>query len=289
MEIKTYERVKQTRHAIKVEAIEIGNDVFAVRYTEETTSGRSKKSHVQVFDCIANSSQIKKLRAGQRGAGRADFLVLTDEQVAGIRQFGYFYAAKNHYALLKEVDGRSVFDHIANGGSPDNLVRVDSYDNSFWRVDGTIFPYGIRFDYIDARMHNVFYDLEKVVEVLRKRDDVAILAAHERYDVPYARKHAIVEQAIVAQPGEEIDDVPYYNRDAGRTHTITFFWTPTAEQHMAIREQQAIFKGSKIVRRGGKSKHQLIFDEDWLGLRAGGAALYGDFYASPTVECDTED
>lgn len=275
-EIKTYERVVEARHAIKVDAIEVLPGRFAFRYNEEVTRTGAKPRH-EKRQGIASAGQLKNLRAGKGKDSFEGFMGHTDADVDAIRRFGYLAISHDNYSFAKRVV--PAFDWIEHGGSPDNLLRFDSWDHSFWSLDGSLFPSAIYFGYIDARIDNRTYDLEKLVEILQKRDDVTILAASEEWDSRVRqlryKKHTLDD--LVALPGEEIDQIPGYNRDGGRTHTVTFMWTPTSEQHAIIRERRPQYKGMKQV-RAGDDKYKIIFDEDWLGLRAGGAARFGDFY-----------
>jgi hypothetical protein len=260
MEIKTHERVVEERHAITVDEIDIGGDRFIFRYHEEITRTGAKPKLIKK-EGIATSRQLKDLRAG-REAAYERYFVFDDERLADVIRMGYTGIS---YDRFKATDDNhtSVFEHVAKGGDIKNIVRFYNYDHSFWRADGTLLPTGIAFHYIEPAIHNGAYDLDKLVEILRAREDVMIMAATEsgmaRYNQPYGSKPK------VAEPGEEIDDIPYYNRSRGQTKTVTFFWTPSQEV-------------SERLRSDYTNRYKIVFDEDMLGLRAGGAALYDTFY-----------
>jgi hypothetical protein len=264
MEIQTYERVVEERHAITVDEIDLGNDRFLFRYNEEITRTGAKPKTVKK-EGIATARQLKDLRAG-REAKFERYNVFSDNVLAEVIRMGYAGITKDNFrAVDKNTD--SPFEHVANGGSLDNVVRFEGYDHSFWRADGTLLPTGIMFEYISAAIHDGCYDLPKLVEILRKRDDVTIWARREtaRYG----------DQPDSAAPGEEIDDIPYYNRERDQTKTVTFFWTPTQELAERL--------------RGPTDRFKVVFDEDLLGLRAGGAAKFGDFYERGYVYEEEDD
>jgi hypothetical protein len=267
MEIKSYKRVVEERHAISVETIDLGNDRNLFSYREEITRTGAKDKLVEKQG-VATARQLVDLRAG-RETKFERYTVFTDEAVAGIRQFGYSFLHYDDYKCLKGTGVDRPFDHAALGGSLDNLIRLESYDHSFWKIDGSLFPAAIAFDYVEASITDRRYDLKKLVEILRQREDVTIIAAKEG---GYRRRS---EGLTPAQPGEEIDRIPYYNRDCG-SETVTFYWTPPAEVTLALRSTEG--------KKGFFNRFHYIFDNDLLGLRAGGAALTRDFYGNTLLD-----
>lgn len=277
--IKTFESVIEERHAITVDAIDVGYGKFVFRYLEEITRTGAKPKRVSKQG-VCTASQLKSLRAG-KNIETEPFFGVSDTVADNIRRFGYLGIAYDEFKQVKGMD--KVFDFVANGGSLENLIRLNSFDHSFWKLDGSVFPYGLRFDYTEAQIDDFAYDLERLVEILRARQDITILAATENiesYRTGARRRYN--QLPMIAEPGQEIDDIPSYNREDGADHTVTFYWTPTSEQHAFIREAGARWKGHSLVSRG-RSKYEVIFDEDWLGLRAGGAARFKDFYSTQRV------
>ncbi len=279
MEIKHHERVVEERHAITVDTIAIpGTKRVVFKFCEESTR-TGQKPVIRNMQGVCTTSQLTKLRAGQK-IDAEGYMVTTDEERESLVRFGVAALAANDYAMTKKTN---VFDHLAEGGSFDNLVRFYSYDHTFWNVSGEQFPTGIHFDYISAQMHNKAYRLKRVVEVLREREDVTILAAQNTTGAWMNKRRAgYRDMPPVAEPGEEIDEIPSYNAEGGRERCITFFWTPTLEQMKLIKAS-----GS------GLDKFKVIFEHDMLGLRAGGATKFEDFYsrtkaARPTEATDAE-
>ncbi len=157
------------------------------------------------------------------------------------------------------------FDYIVGGGDLSRIVYIKSYDNSVWRLDGTMFPTPIAFDYIAANMNSNSYDIPRALEILKLRDDIVFLDD---------------ERAVTTKPS--VLCIPYYNSDCGHS-SLSFLWKPTQEQADRIYAESD---------QGGGSSRMfgLVFDEDMLGLRAGGAALFDDFYGENRVsEADDDD
>ena len=79
------------------------------------------------------------------------------------------------------------------------LVRAEGGGHMLFDRKGKALPVARGVDYIDWRADNGHYDLDKAVEVLSKRSDIHDLRR---------------------------EDIPYYNRDSGRTETLVFTWAP---------------------------------------------------------------
>lgn len=70
-------------------------------------------------------------------------------------------------------------------------------------------------------------------------------------------------------------DVHSLSSSGGYIKTISFFWSPDVDTYRKMMR--------KVVNRS-LDEHKVIFDLDLLGLRAGGAALYDNFYNSKNDE-----
>jgi hypothetical protein len=214
--------------------------------------------HELVMQGLTKRSGVTKLRKGLSPEpldAKHHYVVMPDDILAEVKRFGYLALSARSF---KGFDDTAVYDWLVGGGSIDNVIAFYSYDHSFWRIDGTLLPTGIMFDYIDARFHNQVYDMPKAVAHLSTRDDVTFFDQD---------KHRIAKSIMetIADKGT-VSDIPYYNRDSGRSTFATFVWTPNQEQAERLYADR-------------RDRFKIIFDEDWLGLRAAGAALSDDYYA----------
>lgn len=172
--------------------------------------------------------------------------------------------------------GAALFDHFKEGGSVDDLVIMDTGSHSLFDRHGDPLPVGVLFDYIsNGRITNRNYDLEKAAAILLARPDVDVWAHKGGWDTDKAdelrvdgKRTGEVRLATTVQ--EAVFKIPYYNADGGRSHTLYFVWKPSREDYKAVLE--------KAGKRGSLEFHKAAFDLDILGLRAGGAAKYEDYY-----------
>jgi hypothetical protein len=80
-------------------------------------------------------------------------------------------------------------------------------------LDGVPYPVALYYDYISARMHNMNYKLDDVLEYLKTRDDIRF-------------------------PDEaKVLDVPFYNCDENHNKYLEFFWMPTREDYIKMWDQ----------------------------------------------------
>ena len=112
------------------------------------------------------------------------------------------YVQKNGFIFDDTQQKKGVSHDFKDYPKFNNLVFMDWGSHMLFQLDEkTPLSVAIHFDYIDARMDNEFYDLDKVYAHLKKRKDT------------------------IWHP-DSIDEIPYYNREEGRTHCLNFTWAP---------------------------------------------------------------
>lgn len=209
---------------------------------------------------ITNKKGIASLKKSGYVSTKNQYTLLGEEMYADFLHRGYL--AFLDYKNKNEDNYRDdIFDYIVAGGDLARIVCINTSDHSVWRIDGTMFPTPITFDYISAKMNSNTYDIPRALEILMKRNDVIFLDDHNE---------------IATEPS--VKRVPYYNSDCGHS-CLAFLWKPTQEQ------ADRIYAESKKGGFGSR-RFQLVFDEDMLGLRAGGAALFDDYYGEYASEDD---
>lgn len=109
---------------------------------------------------------------------------------------------------------------VVTSGIPVKVLNKYDYAHLLFDAEGVPLPQRISFDYINAQMSNEYYDLESVVEVLQKRDDITFYL-NER-------------QKTFKKDNSIIQEIPYYNRHEARTHCIKFDWHPSREDYKQI-------------------------------------------------------
>jgi len=135
------------------------------------------------------------------------------------------------------VDASSFFDEMSNEKSDKRiLVFLSNYDNTWRDHNFRMLSRPIYFDYIDARMDNKNYHLNKVLEHLRKREDIEI-------------------------EGDKVLEIPYYNRDEDRTRYLSFWWYPTDRVY---RNLYTLYRESK--EEGFWNIYRVIEAKDKLGI-----------------------
>lgn len=133
-------------------------------------------------------------------------------------------------------------------------------------LNGELVPTGIRFNYIDGRIRNDAYDLEKAAACLFNNPQVSLGA--------------------VASPAEAIMPIPYYNQTSTSQACIKpFVFCPTREQMQELVAKAKSYKSLHFA----TELRRAMFDLDTLGLRAAGATKYADFRQSDREPDDDDD
>ncbi len=132
-----------------------------------------------------------------------------------------------------------------------NIVAVNGFSDHIIRLlDGRAYRAAVWFDYIQAQIHNGAYDLTKAHEILSKNPNVRELTAVER--------------------------IPSYNWESHKSNTLSFKYAiPDDQMDMLV--------------KAGTNIYRVVFDNDLLGLRAGGAAMFEKFYESVEPSSDEDD
>lgn len=182
----------------------------------ETIEGIAKKEQIEVIDGLEEIEEkdVALLRKGIR------------EELMQVGSNFYPFHVKEPFTFLKK-----------NGLEEAELLRLDGSSNEFYEADGTIVPQAIHLTQMSALLTNWYYDLEKVLAELRKRNDVVFR-----------------EEGIVSIPYYMQSDRDYEEDEERETDTIDVQWNPTVEQYAKIKE----FPGDRI--------RQLQIAKEILGL-----------------------
>lgn len=97
-----------------------------------------------------------------------------------------------------------------NGLENVSLYDLSYSDYTLRDINGNIYPKSLHFEYINANIHNMNYDLNEALEILKKREDIVFT------DLPKGVNSLI-------QP------IPYFNATGGRDSYIDFNWIPNKE------------------------------------------------------------
>lgn len=106
-----------------------------------------------------------------------------------------------------------------NGLGNRKLVRLYTDGHMVFDTDGVPIPVARYFDYIGSGLHNGYYQLKKVVEILSVRDDIYFLDGHGYYLDSDERK---------------ILDIPHYNAEKDQTKFLNFIWAPSQEEYVKL-------------------------------------------------------
>jgi hypothetical protein len=228
----------------------------------KATARSSNSKDAEVHQGIATKSGVRTLKQG-KFPNKVHYGLLTDEQIEGIQQVGWNFLADYRNAKINKAPRPDIFDYLVAGGNPANVLRTDGW-NQFYDLDDVIVPTAVWFDYIQAHIDNSHYDLAKVVDILRTREDIVFFDGGER------------QFWKIDADRPEIKSIPSYNAGGGSTQYVPFFWRPSLEVMQLLEADMS-------------NRYKTIFDQDLLGLRAGGAALFEGFYNSTPYECGDDD
>ena len=223
--------------------------IYAYRLTAVTTSGRRAPKR-KVTEGFTTKAGLEHFASGAGGTpGHCPAVVGTPEFREFVRTQGWA-DSENFVRLVQAVS--DPYTRLVEGTlSRDDVVVLEMSGHMLFDVDGAVLPCAVHFDYSDGRMENTQYDLKKALALLQGRADVR----------------------FGGDDGDKIQRIPHYNASRMRHSFIDFVWTPSVEDYRRMWE-----KCLSYDRYPSTNTHRAVFDLDLLGLRAGGAALRGDYY-----------
>lgn len=229
---------------------------------------------------IIDADNLAKLLAGKSYTTRSDLSLVLPEVREIMRTLGYAWTLSDKVReRFEALTPKGVYDAFADGrATADDLVWLKHDSHMLCDRNGQVLPVAILFSYIDGRIDNRTYDLKTAAAHLLTRDDVTLFPVKDWREEPDL-------DGVAKTVEEAIAPVPHYNRDGGRTHTITFRWSPSVEDYRKM--------WAECERIGGKypstEKYRAVFNLDLLGLRACGAARCDDYYQDVRPERNDDD
>lgn len=233
----------------KLEAIEL-SDTLAVAKLEVITTLNSVATKEQK-EGVADISELNKWNGGTEGIFN-QYSLVDKVVVEKYRKYGMpsnvFASVGWDYDDLEKATSKTPYTDFKNGKVEDKqFVLISGYDHSMHLMDGTVVSKPMHFSYIEAQIDNTNYDLEKLAELLYKRDDIIFYNDRELMHSPLSEEDC----------KNIIQDIPYYNAEGGRTETIEFFFALPQEQFDQMRKDLGK-KDSTHERFDYIKKHDLL-------------------------------
>lgn len=281
----------ESDHIALPSALHKGIVAYRAVFTERVTTVRNKRTYekkptVRTYSGVCKKSELDALLSGKvqmapshasvpRGCWTSAIIAVRPEYLEAARKIAWRIPHdENPY------EGTDVEDPLTAIENGEEVIFIESYGAShqLFDLDGEALPVALFFNYTDGGFSEGKYDLVKAVEILRKRDDITLEeGGGERFPGSWS--------GDPEDPRRYVGTIPYYNAGRGRTACIEFGWHPSVEDFRTVWAAALKLRadpGSDEVRRA-------VFDTDILGLRAGGAAHFDDYYKTRRDFRDQDD
>ena len=237
--------------------LKIGDDIYVFQLTHETAFAKgAPKDLVARFkstaeEGFATARSLAEYKKGKCGSIKTipNLYLVPSGFLETARTCGFTAALESGRHLGKEC----VYQELAEGRAvADDVVQLAVGSHMIFDRNGGVLPTAIYFSYMNGRMKDGTYDLQKALEILKMNKNVIL---------------------VPAKTGD-IRDVPYYNASEGCSKFLEFRFCPTREDIKKLWEKMLSYGASFPSTK----HHEAIFDLDMLGLRVGGAAKYENYY-----------
>lgn len=184
-------------------------------FKEVKTIGKKKPVIIQgvtTQEAIDKCNQYEDIKMAEYALYNKDILEYSRNNLFG-----------KSYEKFKEFHIKNPYDYFIGDDLTEVIfIKVSYYDHNIYDVDRNKYPKAIYFDYIEASMHNGKYNLEKSLEILKKRNDIELIT-------------------------EKITSIPYYNSDDERDMCLEFIWHPSDEDFEKIKNISDKWKMYEII------------------------------------------
>ena len=206
-EIKVNTKNYKVAEEVTVESITVGPNVDVIRTTVVRQRG-GHKTTTEVTESVRYLGKTDDEYFGQ-------FCVVDPALPEKIRMTGWFRDTNDFKNM---VFMGAPFTHILEG-KPYVVVRLKSYDHTMYDVENLPLPVGMNFNYIDGGVANDAFFLTGLVDHLKTREDVTLIAPRW------------------ADEGKFIHNIPSYNRSRGRDRHLEFIWHPDVETYRKFQSE----------------------------------------------------
>lgn len=252
--VLTARRVVETASEIKY--VLLGDVVVYQKTTVTRTLGKDPSTSIS-----EGTTSWGGLTAFEQGAvsipeyatGKAA-LVGTPKVREMLRTTGW--SADTHSAIREAL--KDPYTRVTTGEATASDVLILQGQESATNVEGRRVPVAVHFDYINGHIDDSRYDLDRALAILKARTDI-------RFPPDDGRD---------GRPGTVLA-IPHYNVERHRSCFLRFIWMPSVEDYQRLPLKMGLFE-----------PHKTVFDLDLLGLKAGGATLFDDFYKHRTSSED---
>lgn len=294
MTVETFQNRSTVVTEIVLDVIRLGKNLSVFRQIKTETIDTNEGSMMAPIEPkiaettgLIDDKNLSFLKKGRDFKTITKFVVMTPALRDVFATTTYSQAWDSDLFKTDLARGAALFTHFQNGGSVDDLVIMDTSSHALFDRHGDPLPVGVLFDYIsNGRITNCNYNLEKAAEILLARPDVDVWAhkggwKNDEADEVRVEGKRTGKVRVATTVEEAVFKIPYYNARDGRTNSLYFIWKPSREDYKAVLE--------KAGKRGLLEFHKAVFDLDMLGLRAGGAAKYDDYYKDDETHSGDED
>ncbi len=242
MNIKSQSNTLVVQHTIHVESVEVGCGSVVCRITRTEKIGKGKES-TSVTEHLCRETEVRTVRAGKKiipalatrkiGKYSADYMLIYNTGLAQLQKegFGYYPSYLNNSAFTSLT---------ANEGRDVTVVQVDMSRHMLYDIAGNPLPSAMYFGYIEGHIDNKYYDLKKVLGILKQRTDIELL-----------------------DEKKGISDIPYYNAKRNRNKFIPFRWHASVEDYRKVFAEAS--KNGRCPHSG--SMRNAALELDILGLK----------------------
>lgn len=235
----------EVKRSCKLELLDTENPGLFEYHAEIVSGTKTQNVTGYIFKKSVNRL-IDAIKAGETPPNERNWIKVTPEFLEELRQFGYAdenrTSDEESFKPWKELEKHPGTILVRNAGDCHMIFSIDDVP----------YPMGLHFSTYTGRISSKVYRLKKAREILAARSDVRNIKDYEPYD-----------------------------DDEYGTKGLDFSWAPSAEDYVRM-WNRCLEKNDKCGKTSyhhpSNFRYEAVFDLDLLGLRAGGAAKYDEYY-----------
>lgn len=237
---KTQEKGGNTETMYNLYWRPVSKDLFVYRFWTHVRWDNNMKYSDDYKEGFATQDDIDSwqthLPFQPKPSGNHDYWMLVKNEFVDLyRQWGFPGAICFNqkemfsYEKMDELICKTPFSVLQDTKQKEyTIVSCRNYDHKLFLLNGTQVEKPVHFHYSpsEGSIHNINYDLEKVLNVLVKRKDIVFLDSER---ISFDESYAVIQ------------NIPHYNCYEGQDRTLHFLWRPSKKDFLKFNKEEAMF------------------------------------------------
>jgi len=220
--VKSFLQSQTIQVSKNIRVVELDNDLYAFENVMEIHPENNFLTNIKNLNTSTNNNgfinkkNLNLLLKGKPYKTLDELVVLTNDQLRDVQRDCMLSVLEDDDFEISPVEQFEKNPDL----TIDNVVNIDWDSGMLFDRHGKVLPTALVFDYISSSIDESRFDLDKLSDILLKRNDITI------YKDDSSQK--------ITKKSDAIYNIPYYNSEQGKEKSIQFIWHPNQKDMEAV-------------------------------------------------------